>query len=234
MATSGTYAFMLSRDDLIGAALRCTTRFGAADAIPAQDITYCAQALNILCKSLAIEGMPLWCVQQLNVPFVVGQSQYNLSALSNSTLPLRVVDVFWRSSTGNDVQLNMLSRSDYDTLGQKQSPGNPNQYWYDPQLTGGILTVYNVPQDATSTLQVVIQRQIQDINLAAENPDFPQEAYQMLKWALADEIGLEYSTPKDVMDRIALKAERYKREFFASPAAQDQASVMFTPSGRRG
>lgn len=233
MTTSNTYTFSLSRDDLIGASLRCTTRFGAADPIPSQDITYCAQALNILCKSRALDGMPLWCVQQLTVPFVVGQAGYNLSTESGNTLPLRVLDCFWRSATGNDVRLTPLSRFDYDTLGQKTSPGKPNSYWYDPQLTGGILTVYNVPQDNASTLQVVIQRQIQDINLASENVDFPQEAYQMLKWMLAEEIMLEYSTPRDVREEIRLQAAKAYSNFNGSSFMQEQASVTFTPSTRQ-
>lgn len=229
MPTSGTYSFLLSRDDLIGAALRCTTRFGAADPIPAQDITYCAQALNILVKALALDGMPLWCVQQLTIPFVIGQASYNLSTASGSTLPLRVLDCFWRSSTGNDVQLTPLSRFDYDTLGQKQSAGKPNSFWYDPQLTGGILTVYNVPQDTSSTLEVVIQRQLQDINLASENVDFPQEAYHTLKWLLAKEIMLEYSTPQDVRQEIRLAAAEALRNFSGSPFMQEQVSITFSP-----
>lgn len=232
MTTSGTYNFLMSRDDLIGAALRCTTRFGATDVIPSQDIAYCAQALQILCKALAIDGLPLWCVVQLSVPFVIGQAAYNLSTASGNVLPLRVLDCFWRSSTGNDVQLTPLSRFDYDTLGQKQSAGAPNQYWYDPQLTGGLLTVYNVPQESTSTLQVVIQRQIQDVNLATDNVDFPQEAYLMLKWLLAKEIMLEYSTPKDVREEIRLNAVEAHRTFFGSPATQEQASITFAPNAR--
>lgn len=229
MATSGTYSFLMSRDDTIAAALRLTTRFAAGDVIPAEDITNCAQALNILCKEMAIDGLPLWCVQQVQVAFVPAQAAYNLSTATSSTLPLRVLDVFWRSSTGNDIQLTPISRYDYDQLGQKGSPGFPNCYWYDPQLTGGILTVYNVPADSSATLQIVVQRQIQDINLAAENPDFPQEAYRMLKWSLADEVALEYSTPRDVRADITQKAKFYRDRFFESPAGQENVSMTFAP-----
>ena len=232
MSTSGTYSFLMSRDDLIKASLRCTTRFGASDTVPTEDITYCAQALNILCKALAVDGMPLWCVQELVVPFVAGQAQYNLSTASGNTLPLRVIDCFWRSSTGNDVMLTAIGRSDYEALGQKASPGAPNSYWYDPQLTGGLLTVYNVPQDASASLHVIIQRQIQDVNLATDNVDFPQEAYQMLKWILAEEIMLEYSTPKDVRAEIRLQAARVKETFMGSSFMQEQSSVFFTPAFR--
>lgn len=234
MATSGTYRFNMSRDDTIRAALRLTTRFGSGDPIPPEDIADCALALNIICKTLAIKGWPLWCVQTLQLPFVAGQATYNLSTASGNTLPLRILDAWWRSPTGNDVTLTPTSRYDADTLGQKSSPGIPNQYWYDPQLSGGIMTVYNVPQDANGTLFVVIQRQIQDVNLATDNLDFPQEAYRMLRWMLADEIAIEYSTPADVRAEINAKANSYEKDFFDSPHGQEQVSVTFTPNMQGG
>jgi len=230
MATSGTYGFTMTRDDIIGAALRLTGAFGDQDVIPASDITNCAQALNILAKELATEGLPLWCVQDIAVPTVAGQAAYNLSTASGTTLPLRILDVYIRDSTGNDTQLTITSRYDYDTLGQKATQSVPNQCYYDPQLGAGSLVVYDVPADATRILHVVIQRQIQDFNLATDNPDFPQEAFRLLKWCLADEIALEYQAPPDVRQEIGIRAGMYRKNFFAFE--QEQASVFFTPSER--
>ena len=232
MATSGTYGFSVSRDDLIGAALRLTGAFGDGDTIPASDVSNCAQALNILAKELATDGLPLWCVQDIAVPMVEGQLNYDLSAASGTTLPLRILDAYLRTATGNDVKLTSISRYDYDTLGQKSSQGTPNQYFYDPQLGAGMLYLYNVPQDPTTTVHVVLQRQIQDFNLATDTPDFPQEAFRLLKWCLADEIALEYQAPGDVRGEIALKSKLYREKFFGSQ--QEQTSVFFTPSERRG
>lgn len=230
MATSGTYSFAMTRDDIIGAALRITTRFSADDSIPAGDVTNCAQALNILCKEMVTDGLPLWCVKEYTIPMVTGQAVYNLSTATGMTLPVRVLDAFLRDSTGNDVGLILTSRYDYDTLGQKTSQGAPNQYWYDPQLGAGTITLFNVPADSTSNLHVVIQRQIMDINLATENPDFPQEAYRLLKWCLADEIALEYGTPPQVMAQIEKKANYYREKFFAYE--QEYGSITFTPDNR--
>lgn len=230
MATSGTYGFSVSRDDLIGAALRLTGAFGDGDTIPSSDISNCAQALNILAKELATDGLPLWCVQDIAVPMVAGDGAYDLSAASGTPLPLRILDAYIRSATGNDVHLTSTSRYDYNTLGQKSAQGVPNQYFYDPQLGAGMLYLYNVPADATSTVHVVIQRQVQDFNLATDTPDFPQEAFRLLKWCLADEIALEYQAPADIRGEIALKSKIYRDRFFASQ--QEQTSVFFTPSER--
>jgi hypothetical protein len=162
-----------------------------------------------------------------------GQSSYNLAAL-DAGLPIRVMDCFWRSAEGNDVQLSPMSRYDYNQLGQKTSGGAPNQYYYDRQLTAGNLVVYNVPEGVDGSLQVTVQRQIQDVNLGVQNLDFTQEAYQMLKWSLADEIALEYSTPRDVRMELAQKAAIYREKFFSGPDGQENASVSFAPGNRGG
>lgn len=230
MTSSNTYTFSMSRDDIIGGALRLTGAFGDQDAIPPSDIANCAQALNIICKEMANEGLPLWCVADIPVPLVAGQSVYNLSVIFNQPRPVRLLDLYLRDSTGNDVSLKIVSRYDYDTLGQKFQRGVPNQAFYDPQLGAATITLYNSPADSTHTLHVVYQRQIQDFNLATDNPDFPQEAYRLLKWCLADEIALEYQAPGDVRAEIAVKATGYRNKFFASE--QEQTSIYFTPSER--
>lgn len=230
MSVSGTYSFTMSRDDIIGAALRLTGAFGDQDVIPASDITNCAQALNVLCKELANEGLPLWCVVDFPVAMVAGQASYNLSALTGQPRPLRILDLYLRNSTGNDVAMQIVSRYDYDTLGSKASQGVPNQAFYDPQLGAATITLYDVPVDASHTMHVVYQRQIQDFNLSADNPDFPQEAFRLLKWCLADEIALEYQAPGDVRQEIGMKAVGYRTKFFASE--QEQTSIYFTPSER--
>ena len=229
MAYSGTYAFAMTRDDLIGGALRLCQAYGDQDVIPANDITNCAQALNIIMKEMALEGMPLWCIKDITIPLVANQATYNVSTASGTTLPLRILDAYLRNNaTNSDIVITLESRYDYNQLGLKNSTGVPNQGFYDPQLGGGIITLYNVPADNNSTLHLVIQRQLQDINIATENPDFPQEAFRMLKWCLADEIGLEYNTPKDVRMEVNQKAIALKTKFF--DAQQEQVSVRFTPT----
>lgn len=231
MARSNTYSFTMTRDDIIDAALRLTGRFGSGDTIPPEDVQNCAQALNILAKELATDGLPLWCVEDISFPCVGGQAAYNLSTITGMTLPLRILDAYRRDSTGNDVTLQIVSRYDYDTLGYKAQQSVPNQCWYDPQIGAGMLTLYDVPQTGTTdTIHVVIQRQIMDFNLATDNPDFPQEAYRLLKWCLADEIALEYQTPIADRQEINAKAKGYRDKFF--DFEQEQASIYFTPSER--
>lgn len=297
MPSSGTTTFALSRDDLIAGALRLCKAYGPNDPIPAVDILTCAQALNILTKELAIEGLPLWCLQDVSMPNVAGQAYYDVSTAAASTLPLRVLDAYIRDAVGNDTPLTIQTRWDDDALGTKTAQGVPNQCYYDPQIGAGTLIVRPVPvagaadfqgtiagttltvvsttigtvaagqpingsgvtpgsrilsqltpttwqlsvastvdvavgmvADAPYTIYVVVQRQLEDFNLAEDNPDFPQEAFRLLKWCLADEIALEYQCPVETRREINQKAVGYRDKFFASQ--QDQASLFFTPSER--
>jgi hypothetical protein len=221
----------MSRDDIILAALRLCSAYAAGETPPAEDITNCAQALNIIVKEMVTEGLPLWCVQDIAVPLAAGQATYNLSTITGMTLPLRILDGYLHNTTsGNDVSIMPTSRYDWDALGNKTLQGVPNQAFYDPQLGAGTLHLYPVPADNLSSYHVVIQRQIQDFNLSTDNPDFPQEAFRLLKWCLADEIGLEYQTPEATRREINQKAQNLKTKFF--DFEQEFVSVTFTPSER--
>jgi hypothetical protein len=188
------------------------------------------QALNIIVKAMVKNQKPLWCIQRVAVPLAVGSATYNLSTITGMTRPLRVLFAFIRNATGNDTTVEIEARDDYNTLGQKTATGVPNQVYYDPQLAASTLTVYNVPSDATHTLYLDIQRQIQDFNLTTDNPDFPQEAFHMLKWVLADEIALEYLTPADMRAEITRKASAAYTGFFEDE--REETSTKFTPSER--
>ena len=231
---SGTYSFFMSAQDTVAAALRLTGAFDEYETIPTQDLTNCLQALEIICKEMALEGLPLWCVQDIAFPTVIGQAAYNLSTITGSTLPLRVLDQYIVDSQGNSITLVQTSRYDYNTLGQKTQPGVPNQVWYNPQLNGGTLTLYDVPTDTTHTIHVVVQLQMQDVGSLSNNIAFPQEAYRMLKWCLADEISLEYRTPANERLEINQKSTQLKDKFFNAEFGQEQVSVYFTPDSRSG
>lgn len=231
---SGTYSFLMSAQDTVAAALRLTGAFDEYDTIPAQDLTNVLQALEIIVKEMALEGLPLWCVKDVAFPTVIGQAAYNLSTITNSTLPLRILDQYIIDGSGNSTTLVMTSRYDWDTLGQKAQPGVPNQVWYDPQLNGGTLTLYDVPNDTQHTIHVVLQLQMQDVGSLTNNIAFPREAYRMLKWCLADEISLEYRTPANERLEINQKALSIKEKFFNAEFGQEQTSIYFTPDMRAG
>jgi len=224
--------FAMSRDDIINAALRAMEVIGAGESASPDDLTNGGQALNIICKAYANKGLPLWCMQDIAVPFVQGQASYVLgpAAVPPTPRPVRVLQAYLRRSDGTAVPLTVISREEYNNMSNKGSQAQVTQLYYDAQLVNGNVTVYGVPPDSTGTLHLLIHRQIQDVNLGTDNPDFPQEAYQMLKWKLVDEIGLEYGVKVSTLQIAQNKALACEMEFVN--ANQEQTSHYFVPSGR--
>jgi hypothetical protein len=76
MALSGTNTFTVTRNDIIDSALRTLGVIGIGETPQTEDYTNCAQALNIMIKSWAKKGWPLWTVQDLVIPMVSGVRVY--------------------------------------------------------------------------------------------------------------------------------------------------------------
>jgi hypothetical protein len=72
MAVTSTNTFSVTRNDIIDAALRILGVIGIGETPQVEDYTNCSQALNIMIKSWAKKGWPLWTVQDLVIPMVEG------------------------------------------------------------------------------------------------------------------------------------------------------------------
>ena len=128
-------SYTQSRDKVIEGALRVLGVIGAGDTPTPQDYDNCSQALNLYIKQLQTKGMPLWKVEDLQVPMIIGQNTYNLGPTGDviCTRPLRVVMAFIRNPQNQDTTLMCISRQEYMQQGYKPSQGIPNQVYYDPQ-----------------------------------------------------------------------------------------------------
>jgi hypothetical protein len=236
MSTSGTYSFTVTRDTIINAALRALGVLGAADTATATDIKNCSEALNLIIKNLSIEGAELWAIDEIQVPLVAGVSSYTIGptgSVYSPYRPLRLIDsCYIRDAQGNDVPLQIISRQEYNQLGQKTSLGIVNQIFYDPQIPDGVLYVFNTPVDSTRTIHLVVQRPIQDVSSGTDNFDLPQEWFLPLKWMLAEEICSEYGASQ-AKTQLAISKAAFYRERLPN-WSQEEASVMFVPDPRMG
>lgn len=223
-----TTSFAVTRDDLIKASLRTLGVIGQGDVPTASEVTDIAQALNIMIKSWMVDGLPLWGVTELLVPMVVGKQSYTLGPTGDvvtSYRPLRLVDAFIRTSDNHDTNLQIISRQEYNLQGDKGNGSIPNQVYYDPQLSNGVLYVFPPATDTTRTIHLIIHRPLNDINLSSDGFDFPQEWYQALKWGLAAEIATEFGVPTDILQVVETKAVAYKEKMV--DWSQEEASTFF-------
>lgn len=117
--------------------------------------------------------------------------------------PLRVVDA--RRTNPNDVTIDVTSRQEYFDLPTKGSTGAPNQVYYDPQLTTGTFYVWPTGSQVDDKIEITLMLPIEDFDQSNNNPDFPQEWLECLKYNLAYRLGFEYAIDKERL--MMLKAE---------------------------
>lgn len=198
MSTSGVTTYNLTRDQIITGALRMLGVVAQGESPTAIQITEAAEALNLMIKAFEADGMALWGITEYTVPLTNAVASYSIGIGKsvNTSKPLKVIQAYNRDSVSNvDIPMRIITRQEYNILGNKTSSGNPIQCWYDPRLDYGVLTVFPVPNTTTATnnsVHIVYQRSFEDFTASGDNPDFPQEWLECLKYGLAVRLAPEY------------------------------------------
>lgn len=121
--------------------------------------------------------------------------------------PLKALDA--RRQNENDVQIDVISRDEYFTLPTKDSQGQVNQIYYDPQLETGRLYIWPVGSSAIDRVQITFMMPIEDMDSSNINPDFPQEWLLALKFGIASLLGPEYGIALDRQVYIDNRASQF-------------------------
>lgn len=205
MATSGSTDYSQTRDDIIKRALRLIGALAQGESPTTDQVTEAAVALNGLVKAWQADGMPLWAIKERNVPLVAATNTYTLT----TPKPLKVLQAWYRNTTSNvDVPMRVITRDEYNRLGNKTSSGTPIQIYYEPRRDDGVLHVFPTPSatDVTSvSIYLVYQAPFEDFDVSTDTPDFPQEWYDAITYGLACRLAPEYGLP--IPDRKTLWQE---------------------------
>ncbi len=139
-----------------------------------------------------------------------------------------VMDVFRRDFNLKDSPINIISRQEYNSYGDKYSEGAVTSMWVDSRLSGLALYTYPETDSSTDTLEFVALRTLEDFDSASDNPDFPQEYYRALSWGLAAELSSMYGKSLSERGYFDEKAERILREVEGLDREQE-VSMQITP-----
>lgn len=197
MSTSGSTNFSTNRDQLISGSLRMAGAIAQGETPSATLVSEAAEALNMLVKAMQADGMPLWAIKQYSVT-LTATSSYTIGVGStvNTPKPLKVIQAFLHNTATNiDIPMRVITRDEYNRLGNKTSTGQPIQCFYEPLNTTGVLHVFPVPDTysiANTQITLVYQRPFEDFDVSTDEPDFPQEYYHCIKLMLADTIAPEH------------------------------------------
>lgn len=230
MTTSNSTDFTVTRDQIIYGALRLCGALGVGESPQTAQVTEANEALNMLVKSLQAEGMPLWAIEQYTLIPVVGVNSYTIGVgqTIDRPKPLKIYQAFKHdTSTNVDVPMRIITRDEYNRLGNKTSLGTPIQLYYDVQNTYGIMYVFPVPTSVEQTITIVYQRPFQDFDTADNTPDFPQEWFDTLKYGLAHRLSGEYGLT--IEDRRQLQQEFIMIKQEALSFGTEEGSFYITP-----
>lgn len=209
-----TTSFSVTRDQVIIEALGICGVYDVTNGPGTADFASAAFTLNCMIKQWMIEGLPMWKIQVINLPLVVGTTTYQIGpyATGVGALVTPKVDRITYASRRNsnvtppyDTPIDIISIQEYQQYGAKFAQGIPNAINYVPLaddssgLNNSYLNTYPTISLANYSLQLVCQINLNDVNLGTDPVDFPQECYLGLCWCLADLLSMKYASS---MDRV--------------------------------
>jgi hypothetical protein len=124
--------------------------------------------------------------------------------------PMHVLEGYLRRAS-TDIPMGQISRREYGELSQKLAEGYPNQFWYDPQVTYGNLSVWPTGAEQTDVIVLYVQRPMDILQdqLGIDDLDYPMEWYLPLAYGLAKALAPKYGLPKDDYLRIITQSAEY-------------------------
>jgi hypothetical protein len=215
MATSNSRDFDLDVGEIIEEAYeRCGLEMRTG-----YDAKTARRSLNLMFADWANRGLNMWTVTQATTSIVSGTATYSFDATY-----VDLLEVVLRNSSGTDFTLSQMSRSEYLTIPNKASTGQPSQYFFDRQ-TIPTITLWSTP-DASYTLVYYFVSRIQDADSLVNNADTPFRFLPCMVAGLA-----YYLSMKRAPERVQLLKAVYEEEFQRA-AAEDANStpLKLTPS----
>lgn len=165
------------------------------------------EEMNLLFVEWSNKQVNLFKVELITVPLVQATATYSV--------PSRVVMVLdayvsqnYGTAQQTDRTISPVSRTEYASLANKATPGQPSQFWLD-RLISPTITMYPVP-DASGPYTLVYYAcvQMQDANLpGGETPDIPYRWYDAFVAGLAHRFSRPYAPDlEEKREKDAMKA----------------------------
>lgn len=237
MATSSSTNFSVTRDDIIKGALRLCGALAVGETPSADQVTEASEALNMLVKAWQADGMALWARGEYTLPLTLSTQSYNIGIgqTVNIAKPLKITHAILHDTQTNvDIPMRIITRDEYLRLGNKTTTGQPIQIYYDPQRDHGVLYVYppaNSSAVSYKQIKFTYQKPFEDFDASTDNPDFPQEWYEALKYGLASRLAGEYGISMDDRRQLMQEAILIKNE--ALGFGTEEGSFFFTADYRK-
>jgi len=203
MAVSGSTDFSVTANDIIKGALRVLGVIASGETPTAEEISDAKEALNMMVKSWMgpnnplMPGLKMWARENATLN-LSAKAVYSLKPSGGDLdidIPVKILEAVLRDSNNNDTPMKEMTLEEYMAIGNKTETGDPLKYYYERRRDEGKLYLNLVPSDTTKTIFFYYLRPIYDFDSNTDNPDFPQEWYEALKYQLALRLAPEYGVP---------------------------------------
>ena len=107
--------------------------------------------------------------------------------------PVRLLSCRYADTvSGSEIPVNQWSRQEYFNQPDKDSSGTVVQWYYSPQLTDGVLYVWQVASSVNALVRFTYMSPALIYGATTDALNFPGEWFVPLKWAIAAEVGPSY------------------------------------------
>lgn len=229
--TSGANATVLFDETALAAnAVATDTTIEVDDASEMSDGDYLLVVLDDKTyHSTTINGAPAGNVVTMTdaMPDAASVDNAVISFTNKIARPLRIHDIR-RRVAGQDTEVLMIAREEYNQLPNKDDQGTPNQAFYNPNLTNGQLKIWPTAESTDIRLQMTASLSLQDFDTSTNTPDFPQEWYECLMFNLAVRLAPEYTITGATLAEIKILADEMLDE--AKNWDREDISIYFQPT----
>jgi hypothetical protein len=147
-----------------------------------------------------------------------GNKIYTYLTANRQPRPTKILYAFRQDTSGNDSQVDIVGRKEYERLSAKDSSGPVTKIHYSPRVSGfgsiadgasaGDLYVWPAKNPANlDKLFMVCEHYIDDFDGATNHISLPIEYGNALIWNLAAELAYEYGIDRDLRREIKSTAE---------------------------
>lgn len=143
MATSGTINYNETRDQIISDALQLLNVLASGETANADDITFCANALNKMIKAWMAQGIHLWTEEEGTVYFINGQASYQLGTSNGANAS---------DGTGTPTETTASSASSGTSINVTSSTGMTAGDTIGIQITTNVMTWTTISSISNNTI----------------------------------------------------------------------------------
>jgi hypothetical protein len=233
MSTSGSYNFTATRDEIIDSALRKAAGIGDWETVSAVQLAKAAFLLNSIIKSYHQIGMPIWAHRTVEIPCIHfdtdGKVTLGIGEVIDTPKPLKITQCFM-DIDDTLRELYITDRQTFHSFAHSPLLGAPSMIYYQPERAVGQLYVYQRPDtyhQTNGTLILHHQTTLQDVDVSADELDFPVEWILLMIYELACHIAPDYGLP--IQERNLLEATRARLKKESLDFDTEEGSVYIQP-----